>query len=156
MYPKVRAHSFNASLFPFPAFPLHNQSAAATIKGAIKWMTPYGNHARTSRTGLVYRVRISEIFPPYSTDSRVGRSDTEIGGLHPVGMNREEKNVMTQASTGVAGRRNWPVNGIIMPVAYNIGMSSLNGKGGVVINVSQNVASAARNTCSAISAQVNL
>lgn len=34
-----------------------------------------------SRTGCVKRVRMSEMLAPYSTDSRVGRRDTEMLGL---------------------------------------------------------------------------
>lgn len=63
---------------------------------------------------------------------------------------------MTQASTGVAGTKNWLVNGMIRAVPYKIGMSSLSGKGGVVIRVSQNVARRVRKVCSPISVQVNL
>ena len=52
------------------------------------------------------RVRISEIFAPYKTDSRVGRSDTEISGLYSFGRNREVKKVMSHVKTGTAGKKN--------------------------------------------------
>ena len=43
-----------------------------------------------SRTGWVNLVRMSEMLAPYSTDSRVGNRDTEMGGRYEPGMNLDE------------------------------------------------------------------
>lgn len=51
------------------------------------------------------RVRKSEIFAPYRTDSRVGRRDTLIDGRYSSGINREEKNVITHVRIGRAGKK---------------------------------------------------
>ena len=66
------------------------QRQAATTKGATKWMTPYGSHAMTSRKGLVHRVRRSEMLAPYRTDSRVGRTETQMCGRQLLGINWDE------------------------------------------------------------------
>ena len=50
-------------------------------------------------------MRISEILAPYSTDSRVGRTETEMRGRYSTGMKREEKNVRTHVRTGRAGNK---------------------------------------------------
>ena len=78
---------------------------AATTKGPTKWTTPYESHAGISRIGCVKRVRKSEIFAPYRTDSRVGRRDTLIDGRYSTGINRDEKNVITHVRMGKAGKK---------------------------------------------------
>ncbi len=50
-------------------------------------------------------MRISEILAPYNTDSRVGRTETEMRGRYPTGMKREEKNVRTHVRMGRAGNK---------------------------------------------------
>ena len=93
-----------------------------------------------SRIGWVKRVRISDMFAPYNTDSRVGRVETEMGGLKFEGMNLDEKNVRIHANMGVAGMKNCEVSGMRRAIVYRMGMPSLKGNGGEVIIVNQNVA----------------
>jgi hypothetical protein len=82
-----------------------SQRKAATTKGPTKWITPYDSQAGISRTGWVKRVRISEMFAPYNTDSSVGRRMTLIGGRQSTGVKRDEKNVMTHVKIGSAGKK---------------------------------------------------
>jgi len=78
-----------------------------------------------SRTGCVKRVRMSEMLAPYNTDSRVGRRDTDIDGRQAGGRNRDEYHVISQTKTGVAGIKNWLVNGMRSAIVYKIGIASL-------------------------------
>lgn len=88
------------------------QSKKATTTGTEKCNTPYGSQARISSRGCVNLVWRSDMFAPYSTDSRAGRRATWMVGLCSEGMNRAEKNVMTHTRTGVAGKKNWFVTGM--------------------------------------------
>ena len=99
MYPNAIAKYLSA---PFAA---NSHRKAARTKGPTKCMTPYESQAGTSRTGCVKRVRISEILAPYRTDSRVGRTETEMRGRYSTGMKREEKNVRTHVRMGRAGKK---------------------------------------------------
>jgi hypothetical protein len=62
---------------------------------------------------------------PYKTDSRVGRRDTDIDGRQLGGRNRDEYHDISQTKMGVAGIKNWLVNGMRSTIAYNIGIASL-------------------------------
>jgi len=73
----------------------------------------------------VKRVRMSEMLAPYNTDSRVGRRDTDIAGRHAGGRKREEYHVISQTKTGVAGMKNWLVNGMSSAIVYKVGIASL-------------------------------
>jgi hypothetical protein len=64
---------------------------------------------------------------------------TEIVGRHVTGRNREQKYVMTQASTGVAGTKNWDVRGTKHASVKDTPMKYFNrGNGGVSMSQSQN------------------
>lgn len=80
------------------------------------------------------------MFAPYKIDSRAGRRATDMSGRHDTGMNRDVKYVRTHVKTGVAGTKNWDVNGMRRATMYIIGMPSLSGKPGDCISVSQNMA----------------
>lgn len=83
----------------------NSHKKAATTNGPTKWITPYESHAGISRSGCVKRVRISEMFAPYKTDSSVGRRETLMGGRYSTGMKREVKKVMTHVKMGSAGKK---------------------------------------------------
>jgi hypothetical protein len=79
-----------------------------------------------SRTGFVIRVRISEMFAPYSTDSSVGSTETQIcEGRIASGVYLEDQYSTNQENIGVAGRMNCEVKGIKRPVTYAATMRSL-------------------------------
>ena len=62
---------------------------------------------------------------PYNTDSSVGRRDTDIDGRQVGGRNRDEYHVISHTKTGVAGIKNWLVNGMRSAIVYKIGIASL-------------------------------
>jgi hypothetical protein len=95
-----------------------------------------------SRMGCVNLVRMSEMLAPYNTDSRVGKINTDIVGLYAEGMYLDEYHVKIQLNTGVAGTKNWLVNGMRRAMMYRMGNASLNGYAGSCIRVIQNAASA--------------
>ena len=87
-------------------------------------MTPYGSHAKMSNTGFVMFVRISLMLAPYSTVSRVGRTDTQICGRIDIGMNLALQKRSNHENIGVAGRTNCPVKGMRRPRVYEVTMKS--------------------------------
>jgi len=66
------------------------------------------------------------MFAPYNTDSRVGRRTTWMFGRQEEGMYLAQKKVRTHIRTGVAGKKNCEVAGIMMAAIYAVGMTAFN------------------------------
>lgn len=81
MYPKLLEKTFTV-----PGAP-QTKSAAAVRKGPAKWMIPYGNHAKTSRTAFCCADKMLLRFAPYMMFSSAGRTRTQICGRISAGIN---------------------------------------------------------------------
>ena len=82
------------------------------MNGKLKWIIPYGNHAKISKTPLVIVAKTLDKLSPYKMVSIAGKTLTVIAGFQDCGIVAQLKYKANQLNTGNAGRKNWEVKGI--------------------------------------------